>query len=360
MSIKVLIGALALGGCVGGVPPECFSDDECASGNRCVLGRCGSATDAALDATPRVDAPTSSDVAPPDPDAPPAPTDLGPGTDAGTDAVSGDAGRAPDAAPDAAPGPDAGVEPCNGFDDDGDGRIDEGNDLGAPCAVGTGECIRAGVRVCGPDAVAVCDAIPGPAGPEVCDGTDNDCDGQIDEDEPDRACYPAEADPATADRGQCRSGRSICAAIGQPPLCLDAVGPAPETCDGLDNDCDDAVDEDFGLDGPCSVEQDGCLRSGRIACEVATLDAVCLLDPLPEEICNDLDDDCDGIVDEGIIEACYDAPPETEGVGLCRAGTRTCKNGTFLPCAGAVLPAEELPASGADEDCDGTADEAPP
>ncbi|MCK6574563.1 hypothetical protein L6V77_26080 [Myxococcota bacterium] len=360
MRIKVLFGALALGGCVGGVPPECFSNDECPAGNRCVQGGCLPAVDAEPDAASSADAAPMPDVAP-------IAGDAAAGPDGTLDALTRDAASIPDAVPDADPAadarpqtPDGSIEPCNGFDDDGDGLIDEGNDLGAPCAVGTGECIRGGLRACGPDGVSICDAAPGPATPERCDGVDNDCDGHIDEDEPDRLCYPDGADPATADRGVCRRGVAVCAGIGRPPTCLDAVGPVPELCNGLDDDCDDATDEDFGLGGPCSVERDGCVRSGRIACDVNGRDATCVLDPPPAEICNDLDDDCDGEVDEGIIEACYDAPPETQGVGLCRAGTRTCKDGLFLPCVGAVLPAEELPANGADEDCDGTADEAPP
>jgi hypothetical protein len=85
--------------------------------------------------------------------------------------------------------------------------------------------------------------------------------------------------------------------------------------------------------------------------------------------------DCDGLWDNGcehntvaegpctcspgMTEGCYAGAPGTEGVGNCKAGTRTCNfDGLgWGPCQGQVLPAEELCASGADEDCDGSVDE---
>ena len=91
--------------------------------------------------------------------------------------------------------------------------------------------------------------------PEVsCDGKDNDCDGQIDE--------------------------------GQ-----------PEVCDGKDNDCDGRVDENTTKSCPDSGKPGRCKR-GRRTCSAGSLNA-CKpkRQPIPE-ICNGLDDDCNGIVDD--------------------------------------------------------------
>jgi hypothetical protein len=77
--------------------------------------------------------------------------------------------------------------------------------------------------------------------------------------------------------------------------------PSPETCNGFDDDCDEDVDEDFecaaGRIVPCTTAC-GTVGSGECsaACD-APADAACVP---PDEVCNDTDDDCDGVVDEGV------------------------------------------------------------
>ncbi len=195
---------------------------------------------------------------------------------------------------DATPGV-PGIETCGAFDEDCDGRSDEGLQLGAPCTAGQGPCARPGTRVCADDLTVVCDAVAAAAGVEVCNGLDDDCDGRADED------WPV-GGGCTAGRGACaRAGTWQCA--GDARVACDAAAgpPGVETCNGVDDDCDGAVDEDWpGLGAACEAGVGGCLRGGRVVC---TGPATIACDaraagPTPER-CGGVDEDCDGRVDEG-------------------------------------------------------------
>ncbi len=70
------------------------------------------------------------------------------------------------------------------------------------------------------------------------------------------------------------------------------------------------------------------------------------------ESCDGVDEDGDGAVDEGLFEACGSA------VGGCAPGLRACVDGAWGGCIGAVGPGLET-CDGVDEDCDGAVDEAP-
>ncbi|MGH7965441.1 MAG: MopE-related protein [Candidatus Binatia bacterium] len=75
--------------------------------------------------------------------------------------------------------PCTGAEVCNGIDDDADGSIDEGFDVGAACTAGVGACTQSGAKVCTTDGGGtMCNATPGTPTTEICgNGIDEDCTG---------------------------------------------------------------------------------------------------------------------------------------------------------------------------------------
>ncbi len=129
-------------------------------------------------------------------------------------------------------------ELCNRLDDDCDGIID--NDFerdGASCSVGVGQCKTSGTWRCNPDGLgATCDAPQPKIEAEVCDGIDNNCDGQIDNNVPGTgvACQ-------TGKPGVCGAGTMKC--LGGQMICSQNVEATQEICNGLDDDCNNIVDD---------------------------------------------------------------------------------------------------------------------
>ncbi|MDQ3033451.1 MAG: MopE-related protein, partial [Myxococcota bacterium] len=205
----------------------------------------------------------------------------------------------------------------------------------------------AGFSACGAGALSCVRAV-GPA-PEVCNGLDDDCDGTTDE---------ALTDPTLGmacglDTGECVRGTTTCAAGSL--TCAGSVGATLETCNGRDDDCDGIVDDDpVDVGGSCGSSVGACVpgsfvcTSGALACSGGA--------PSSAETCDNQDDDCDGTTDESLMQSCYSGPAGTSGVGNCRGGAQTCTSGVFGACAGQVLPSGET-CDAADQDCDGSIDE---
>lgn len=105
-----------------------------------------------------------------------------------------------------------------------------------------------------------------------------------------------------------------------------------------------------GLGGSVNV---GLCKGGTQTCTSGQW-GTCQGEILPAtEICDGNDNDCNGAVDDVPPVPCYDGPPGTEGIGLCKGGTKTCG-----ACEGQILPSPEV-CDGNDNNCNGVIDDVP-
>jgi hypothetical protein len=119
-----------------------------------------------------------------------------------------------------------------------------------------------------------------------------------------QSCYTGPA--GTEGVGVCQAGTQTCLADGSGfDVCAGEVHPSLERCNGLDDDCDGVIDEGIpGVGGPCSTGLAGVCAQGILQCQGGGLRCVPLVPPFSRpEICNGLDDDCDGLIDEGACPA---------------------------------------------------------
>ncbi|MFA5413791.1 MAG: MopE-related protein, partial [Patescibacteria group bacterium] len=255
----------------------------------------------------------------------------------------------------------------------------DGNRL--PCNTATGYCEGDPMTECRPD---------------ICDGLDNDCDTETDEGS---VCQPCnlgeEIACATGMDGICGEGVQRCLGdrSGFGPCSPRRFGDSPEICDNrIDDNCDGRPDENCACDselpihcmipgffGACAEGQMFCLSDG-------TGYGPCQPLHFPSgEICNGFDDNCDGRIDEELLNACGSCgvvtPEYCDGsdndcdgsidedcecvdedgrvcgtdVGACTTGVQYCMGGHWGLCL-SVSPASET-CNGADDDCDTTIDE---
>ncbi len=222
-----------------------------------------------------------------------------------------------------------------------------------------------------------------PGQDELCDGIDNDCDEAVDEDAVDMGTWYTDSDSDGS--GDLASPITACtqpAGTSQTSDDCDdtdalAHPGADEYCDLVDNDCDGDVDED-AIDptpwyadtdadsyGDAASTVDACTApADHVADATDCDDSAGAVFPGADELCNGIDDDCDGTADEDAIDAVdvyADADGDTYGSGASTG--RAC-----LPIAAGSAdndldcddtdPARnptafEYPGDGVDNDCDG-------
>lgn len=175
-------------------------------------------------------------------------------------------------------------------------------------------------------------------------------------------CLPASPwipHPSVGDRyGECKMGRYQCEDDGG-LTCIGWIAPADEVCDGLDNDCNGAADDNI----PTETCQSSCGWGVRLC--VKGIERCNAPQGRPERRdggfndCDGIDDDCDGVIDNPEqfgIEFCYTGDPTqlTYPGAVCRPGVKYC-SGLRWKCSD-TLPSSEI-CNGKDDDCDGKIDD---
>ncbi len=220
-----------------------------------------------------------------------------------------------------------------------------------------------GSRACGDEGLGAC-VVEG-ATVELCNGLDDDCDGNVDEGIAAGVCTPEQAGNACGGVAVCQGGRTVC--IGREPT--------TEVCNGIDDDCNGTTDDGFpdldqdGIADCADDDIDGDTWANDVDC--APRDAA--VHPGAVEVCNEIDDNCNFLVNEAGAEGCevYLRDADSDGFGaeglgsqcLCEPNPDTgfvARRARGLDCDDLdpqVNPGAAEVCDGVDNDCNDATDE---
>lgn len=195
-----------------------------------------------------------------------------------------------------------------------------------------------------------------PGASELCDGRDNDCDGQADEGA--ACCVDVDED------GYNNCPPSLDGDDGEETDCdnndPDIFPDQEEVCDGVDNNCNNQIDEE----DVCCTDSD---QDGYDNCEIGELgddgqaldceDGVYAVNPGALETCDGVDNNCDGETDDNGC-SCLSGQERNCGsdVGECQSGTQYCVSGSWGECVGEIKEEVEI-CDGLDNNCNGEDDD---
>ncbi|MGC6508788.1 MAG: MopE-related protein [Myxococcota bacterium] len=292
------------------------------------------------------------------------------------------------------------IEFCDGFDNNCDAQIDENvgslyfedsdqDGYGNPDQV-TEACELPSGYVENDLDCDDTDALSFPDATERCDDQDNDCDGEVDEDIPAIWFLDADGDGFGTTDQQTSDCNPVSGYITVSGDCDDgdpAVNPdAIEICDGIDNDCDALVDDaddstevssmsawyldsDNDSYGSTTVVAVSCAsENGGVSDNTDCDDSDASINPSALEICDALDNDCNGLADDddpNISDAqSWYVDSDEDGFGDDNTETVSCEGPSGFVALGGdcadsdsnINPSVREDCDGVDQDCDGVID----